>query len=620
MVKRRKSKVMRSERFTTSVSRVVEYGSVGVLGLLLLTMLFPTVNRSTYATCADGTSTEECTVTQAETEPEVTVKTSLAVSMDNKAAMEVVPTSKGATTIGTTNLTVATNSVDGYSLYMQSSDGLTNTSTLHEGNDLLAEKISITEQDSTLSNMKNNRYGYYLGDTAASSNTVFSALPTTNTIIKQTTSTTGSVADTDYNYGDSYVLSFGVKVGTELPAGIYSGSVTMSAVANPETVQSMAGLTYMQDMTSDICTNTREGYTKQLIDTRDGKSYWVAKLKDGNCWMTQNLAFTITQEMIESNSINSTNTDLHPNDPSLTGAGQLYTDEVTGITYWNNNEAVTYRPKATNSVAFEGKPFSGNNTNTWSWNLGEIVLATPTFTKLCSDRVEGDGYASAFSSDNLAEVCGNSGFLDVSKDGWQPGYTVQIGSYTMPNGKVYPTDFTLRENDLGYVAADQNSRTYDAHYLIGNYYQQNAATAGTGGELEDGAYAPSSICPTGWQLPVAGTGVFGEAGNLSSGITRSLTFLLKQYSMAFSDEYSWAVSGNGQYRFLAYPFYNVVSGSIMAYSGTLRLAGSTGYIWSGAKNYETRFDGGSVFASDLAGTSAAAIGASNGMNVRCVAR
>lgn len=48
-------------------------------------------------------------------------------------------------------------------------------------------------------------------------------------------------------------------------------------------------LTYMQDMTPEICEFAPEGDTAQLIDKRDNKTYWVAKLADGNCWMTQNL-------------------------------------------------------------------------------------------------------------------------------------------------------------------------------------------------------------------------------------------------------------------------------------------------------------------------------------------
>lgn len=66
----------------------------------------------------------------------------------------------------------------------------------------------------------------------------------------------------------------------------------------------------MQDMTSDICNATpaptaediknktydeiiTDTPSKQLKDSRDGKYYWVSKLADGNCWMTQDLDFDI---------------------------------------------------------------------------------------------------------------------------------------------------------------------------------------------------------------------------------------------------------------------------------------------------------------------------------------
>lgn len=49
----------------------------------------------------------------------------------------------------------------------------------------------------------------------------------------------------------------------------------------------------MQDMTVSACQDAEIGVTKQLIDRRDTKSYWVAKLDDGNCWMTQNLALNL---------------------------------------------------------------------------------------------------------------------------------------------------------------------------------------------------------------------------------------------------------------------------------------------------------------------------------------
>lgn len=53
----------------------------------------------------------------------------------------------------------------------------------------------------------------------------------------------------------------------------------------------------MQDMNGSICnavtTPTAADYSDtpeaRLVDNRDGKVYWVSKLKDGRCWMTQNL-------------------------------------------------------------------------------------------------------------------------------------------------------------------------------------------------------------------------------------------------------------------------------------------------------------------------------------------
>ena len=60
--------------------------------------------------------------------------------------------------------------------------------------------------------------------------------------------------------------------------------------------RTMSNLTYMQDMTTQICDNTAEGTKKTLLDKRGtgnaggtAGGYGVLKAKDGNCWMTDNL-------------------------------------------------------------------------------------------------------------------------------------------------------------------------------------------------------------------------------------------------------------------------------------------------------------------------------------------
>ena len=54
--------------------------------------------------------------------------------------------------------------------------------------------------------------------------------------------------------------------------------MTFAAVAKPK-------ITYMQDLPDAQCTTT----PTEVVDSRDGKLYTIARLADGKCWMTSNL-------------------------------------------------------------------------------------------------------------------------------------------------------------------------------------------------------------------------------------------------------------------------------------------------------------------------------------------
>ncbi len=70
--------------------------------------------------------------------------------------------------------------------------------------------------------------------------------------------------------------------------------------AEMEEWRSLTNITYMQEMTAEICNNSKTGESKALIDrrgagyTNDGieNSYIVKKLSDKKCWMTQNMNLT----------------------------------------------------------------------------------------------------------------------------------------------------------------------------------------------------------------------------------------------------------------------------------------------------------------------------------------
>ena len=150
-----------------------------------------------------------------------------------------------------------------------------------------------------------------------------------------------------------------------------------------------------------------EGDSIQAIDERDGKSYWVTRLADGNIWMTQNLDFDIvadTQDPTKMKTLTSEDTDL--TDHSLTGAysqanGYSY-DESTGITSWTPaNSAKTINFTGTTVTGWQNSntiPYSANKTddsntghassgNYYNWTVAiassdSSILSTDTLSNI----------------------------------------------------------------------------------------------------------------------------------------------------------------------------------------------------------------------------------------------
>ena len=129
----------------------------------------------------------------------------------------------------------------------------------------------------------------------------------------------------------------------------------------------------MQEMTSSICENSPQLATKQLRDIRDGKYYWVTKLADGNCWMTQNLDLDL-----------STKVALTPNDSDVTTNWTPGFDTATEAT-----------AETTSTVS---------QTGTRSWSLGDYRITNPVAVNNCdnavSDLSDITNYALCVGNDN----------------------------------------------------------------------------------------------------------------------------------------------------------------------------------------------------------------------------
>ncbi len=372
---------------------------------------------------------------------------------------------------------------NGYTVKISGTPNLTGVST----------KATIPSAALTLGNMV-NQWGWYAvnGVADCSETNVYKAMTSAGTQIDS-----GVLADGGTK---TYTMCFGMRVNGNQAADTYNGSVTVSAVAEPGTVRTSAfsGITYMQDMTANICKLADENETAQLIDRRDNKKYWVTKLLDGNCWMSQNLALDLST----SKALTSADSDV--------------------VSSWTPGHDTDSTPEA----GVE------DNTETYIWNFGDYIIRNPATASDCG---------------------GNSAGLSGC---W--GQFMAVGS------RMASTDPNFYKNNGNKTYTDTE---YDAHYLAGNYYQWNAATAGTGGTITD-ANASGSICPKNWKLPSSGNnatrGTFGH--------------MLSQYGVASSLTSTSSVDGNA-YNIVLSPLFFVRSGWVTPGVGIYR-SGDRGTYWS----------------------------------------
>ena len=451
----------------------------------------------------------------------------LSVELQSAVNFDVVPTQSGAFSSSAATLSVSTNNETGYSLYLSTANG---ESTLTSLNPSVTNTIGAVSGTVEESGFGDNTWGYNLSEGTPSGSLTYQAVPSDSTV-QQGFGSEGPTAS------DTYTLTFGTKVNTSLPSGTYSNQVVVSVVANPGyVVDYFNGISTMQEMTTGVCQTAAANETARLRDTRDGKLYWVAKLADGNCWMTQNLDLDL-----------STDTALTPDDSDVSAN---WTPTMSTQTTLSSGDFTNGTDGYNGVRSFDGGMYVSNSLSSWS---------------SCS-------YWNSISCSNWTKV-------EDESDG------TKMVAMSEPR-------------DDG-VIIDGN--TYDAHYLAGNYYQWNAATAGTGANVTKGGDdASSSICPKGWRLPSRGSSSktgneFYELTNTAYGITSST---------------------DGANSLRKSPLYFVPAGCVG--SGSLNYAGNYGDYWSStayssSSAYYLYFFSGYVYPSDN-------FDRYYGQSVRCLAR
>ncbi|MBR3386008.1 hypothetical protein IKG68_00330 [Candidatus Saccharibacteria bacterium] len=257
-----------------------------------------TSSKTAFATDPTDADTANFTVTSTRTLTLSLSNTNVSLNLTPSATGEFSSTASNPLTI-----TVSTNNDTGFNLNMTTTTtNLTRTTPLSGSFpviETLGSSGSITATEFAESASTTNKWGYSLDGTN------FNPVTTSKSILSRTT------ADIDGSPTTAN-LTFGVKLNNSIPQGDYKTTLNFIATAYPidatfDNAFSIAGkhtVTYndkeyyrMQDMSPWICsmvaspadTTEETTETTQLIDIRDNKVYWVAKLLDGNCWMTQNL-------------------------------------------------------------------------------------------------------------------------------------------------------------------------------------------------------------------------------------------------------------------------------------------------------------------------------------------
>ena len=250
--------------------------------------------------------------------------------------LDLTPSSSGRFGSEDFNITVGTSSQYGYSLRMVTdptlNGALKRTEALNNGNTptiaaITSKSGGYTQAEIEASSALTNMWGYkcttcVIDGTSDSTNYI--PVPTTSTVIAKT--------NTNAN-ANTTTLTFGAKIDNNTPAGVYGTTIVFAAIVNnPGTISSINQVEYMQQfatLTSAEVAAVKASMVQNtqysLKDSRDQKAYYIAKLADGNIWMTQNLDLDLNS----STTYTPSNTDIPAN---WTPSTSTY---AKGVTTWN---------------------------------------------------------------------------------------------------------------------------------------------------------------------------------------------------------------------------------------------------------------------------------------------
>ena len=270
-----------------------------------------------------------------------------------------------------------------------------------------------------------------------------------------------------------------------------------------------------------------------LRDTRDGNVYAVARLADGNCWMVENLRLNAENSRGAANAAKSQGY----------GTGATYGDFV-GLANSEDSSISSTVTRDTDPIVANSIYYAGTQSGTASINIAQTDYA---------------GFRIPRYNNNNTNIGGkNSAGVDLV-----PAYT--------------------------------STSIANQWYSYGNFYTWAAAVASTAFYEAGSNVTGTSICPSGWYLPLGdiSTGVLDDGSNDSANYVGSFSYLDRKMGGTGANSSKNSVTNvRMDTSWRAFPNNFVFSGAIGDVNGDRRFV--EGYYWT-AKAGGTGMDSAGAF-------------------------
>ena len=296
----------------------------------------------------------------------------------------------------------------------------------------------------------------------------YNSFPLTETLLENSTRTNEDVAN----------LRFATKIDYLQESGTYTTAISFNAVVNPLCDTTITG--YMQ--TFNPCPDMAIGTSGTLKDARDEKTYSVAKLADGQIWMTSNL------NLAGGTKLYSETSNVPAGYPESAGVGYYtlpnssssgFSSDTTAYVYNTGNETTTQTSAANNSYYSwlaataggkdaDGNAVTGNGPDTAysvcpkNWRLPKSGNQSDTSNPTTTGYKKGDFY-------KLATAYGAN--LESSYYQNTTAFNTNAGPGTLPNflraGRYNSSSF-YNGGTYGYYWSSSSYSSTHAYYLLFN--------------------------------------------------------------------------------------------------------------------------------------------------------